>query len=655
MASGHRPPTLVAVLATAPTAASAGAATMALTVPAHGAEASGPSGKRAVREAVTGQRTASRTTVTATDGPGRLTAAGAVALDCATVRHTTLQDRVVLHTGGTGASSVTVDRRRQGGTTVRLATLSGSQAVYVDRRIASAALSVYTLRFSFADGTSKTCAVEANDVSPDDLLVANDGAGQIHAVQAPEWSESGFTPLASRDSYTPSASADGRFMAYAAVPGRVGDLDLFLRRTDGLGAGAPLPSTDADDLEPAFSHDGRRLAYTSLDGSTSRGLTVVGLVTGAARSVPNSAGLAESSWTPDGRLLTTDLTSDAALLVFIHPDTGARSTLSGSAGGWAPDVSDQGVVAYAALSTDGRAQIRRHASGSTSVRTTLDTGRSVVDLSWSHHSASDGYSYPGGSLFFIDGRIDTSGRYESLVRTLTPSGPAFAAFPDRPVTWLDARRVLRTGTSDLTGDGLNDLLARDGAGVLWVYPSSVQTGEQILGPRVRVGAGWGPYFVVGTGDLDGDLAADVLARDASGRLWLYPGTGTGGRGAPAFDGRREVGKGWNVMNALVGAGDVDYDGRPDLLARDRSTGVLWLYPGNATGGLAGRRSMGTGWEVFNAFAGVENVTFPHSRNGLMVRTIRGELEWHPSQGDGQIPANLWWQQTTGWGSYTLTG
>lgn len=196
-----------------------------------------------------------------------------MSLDCATVRHTTLQDRVVLHTGGTGASSVAVDRRRQGGRTVRLATLSGSQAVHVDRRIASAALPVYTLRFSFADSTSKTCSVEANDVSPDDLLVANDAAGQIHAVQAPDWSESGVTPLASRDSYTPSASADGRFMAYAAVPGGVGDLDLFLRRADGLGGGAPLPSTDTDDLEPAFSHDGRRLAFTRLDGSTSLGLT----------------------------------------------------------------------------------------------------------------------------------------------------------------------------------------------------------------------------------------------------------------------------------------------------------------------------------------------------------------------------------------------
>lgn len=378
---------------------------------------------------------------------------------------------------------------------------------------------------------------------------------------------------------------------------------------------------------------------------------MVDLVTGAARSVPNSAGLAESSWAPDGRLLATDLTSDAAPLVFIHPDTGARSTLPGSAGGWAPDVSDQGVVAYAALSTDGRAQIRRVASGSTSVRTTLDTGRSVVDLSWSHHIVSDGYNYPGGSLFFIDGQVDTSGRYESLVRTLTPSGPTFAAFPDRPVTWLDARRVLSTGTSDLTGDGLNDLLARDGGGVLWVYPSRVQAGEQVLGARVRVGANWqGMHQFLAAGDLTTDGRGDVLARDGAGVLWLYPATG---RAAAPLGTRVRVGAGWGSY-VVVGTGDLDGDLAADVLARDAS-GCLWLYPGTGTGGLAGRRSMGSGWEVFNAFAGPENVTFPHSSNGVMVRTTRGELEWHPSQGDGQIPANLWWQQTTGWSGYTLTG
>ena len=244
--------------------------------------------------------------------------------------------------------------------------------------------------------------------------------------------------------------------------------------------------------------------------------------------------------------------------------------------------------------------------------------------------------------------MDTSGRYESLVRTLTPSGPTFAAFPDRPVTWLDARRVLSTGTSDLTGD--NDLLARDGGGVLWVYPSRVQAGEQILGPRVRVGANWqGMHQFLAAGDLTTDGRGDVLARDGAGVLWLYPATG---RAAAPLGTRVRVGAGWGSY-VVVGTGDLDGDLAADVLARDAS-GRLWLDPGTGTGGLAGRRSMGSGWEVFNAFAGPENVTFPHSSNGVMVRTTRGELEWHPSQGDGQIPANLWWQQTTGWSGYTLT-
>jgi hypothetical protein len=586
--------------------------------------------------------------------------------------------------------------------------VSGSQATWVDRRIASAAQPVYTLTFSFADGTTRTCTIEANDVSADDLLVGDDATGEVHATQTPEWSPAGFAPLATRDSYTPSASPDGRFMAYAAVPGGEGDLDLYLRRADGLGAGLPLPSSDVDDLEPAFSHDGRHLAHTRVDGSTSLGLTVVDLTTGAARAVPNSAGLAEASWTPDGRLLATDLSSDSAPLAFIDPQTGARATLPGSAGGWAPDVSDQAAVAYAALSIDGRTQVRRSSGGKTWTWTTLEAGRTAVDLSWSHHTIRGGYNYAGGSLFLIDGGLGAVGTYDSLIRTLQPGhGDTYGAFTDRPVTWIDARRVASTGTSDLTGDGLNDLLARDGAGVLWVYPSMVQLGEQLLGPRVRVGAnwqvvrqflaagdlnadgrgdvlardgagvlwlypgtgrpgaplggrvrvgaGWGSFFLLGTGDMDGDLTADVLARDGSGRLWLYPGTGSGGVGAPALATRRLVGNGWNVMNALVGAGDVDYDGRPDLLARDRTTGVLWLYPGNGAGGLTARRSMGTGWDAFSTFAGPENMTLPNSRAGVMVRNRWGELEWHRSDGDGSIPVNRWHQQTAGWDTYTLTG
>lgn len=682
------------------------------TPPAQAASGETPTGKLAARTAITDLRGASHVSGPPqearpnTEGTPMATAA---AFSCAAVRRTDLQDRIVLHTGATGATSVVIERTRQGGRSFRLATISGSQAVWVDRAIHPAALPTYVLRFTFPDGTTKTCTRDVNLLSPDDLLLGDHLSGSIAAAPAPNPSLSSFDEMAPRDSYTPSASADGRWMAYAAAPGGAGDdLDLYMRRADGRGGGVLLASSDADDWEPAFSHDGQWLAYSSTRDNQGLGLTVVDLVTGVARAVPGSSGLVEASWTPDGRLLATDIRSDTALLALVHPTTGARSTLAGSAGGWAPDVSDEGHIAYAAPAADGRVQIRRVVSGQTSVRATLESGHTVADLSWSHHNLSVNSTYGPRGLYLVDAVLGQDGGYASSVDTLSWAGERSRNAAGRPVTWLDARRVLSTGTSDLTGDGQNDLLARDRSGVLWIYPADSDTGwEQHFGTRlrvgsnwqsmgqflaagdltadsrgdvlardtsgvlwlypgtgrpsaplaarVRVGGGWGSYFVLGTGDLDGDTAADVLARDASGNLWLYPGGASGGRGAPVLGPRRLVGRGWNTMNALVGAGDVNYDGHPDVLARERSTGVLWLYVGDGRGGFATRRSMGSGWAGFTAFAGTENLVTPINANGLIVRNSLGELEWHPSQGDGKIPAGLWWQQTKGWNGYTVTG
>ena len=47
------------------------------------------------------------------------------------------------------------------------------------------------------------------------------------------------------------------------------------------------------------------------------------------------------------------------------------------------------------------------------------------------------------------------------------------------------------------------------------------------------------------GDLTGDRIPDVLARDRSGRLWLYPRSGT-----TAWRPRVQVGAGWNTVDAL---------------------------------------------------------------------------------------------------------
>ncbi|MFH9968897.1 FG-GAP repeat domain-containing protein [Streptomyces mirabilis] len=155
---------------------------------------------------------------------------------------------------------------------------------------------------------------------------------------------------------------------------------------------------------------------------------------------------------------------------------------------------------------------------------------------------------------------------------------------------------LLVGAGDLTGDHYGDLLARDKTGALWLYPGAGTTA--VLGTRIKIGTGWGAYnTVIGAGDLTGDSKADVFARDSQGALWLYPGTGSATKPLGA---RIQVGTGWGAYNALVGIGDLTGDGKPDLVARDK-TGTLWLYPGtsHSTRPFAGRIKIGTGWSAYN--------------------------------------------------------
>jgi hypothetical protein len=70
-------------------------------------------------------------------------------------------------------------------------------------------------------------------------------------------------------------------------------------------------------------------------------------------------------------------------------------------------------------------------------------------------------------------------------------------------------------------------------------------------------------------DFSGDGRTDVLARDHAGKLWLYPGNSNG-----LLGGRTPNGAGWNGMTALVAPGSFDRTGGNDLMARD-SAGMLY--------------------------------------------------------------------------------
>ncbi|WP_405891666.1 N-acetylmuramoyl-L-alanine amidase [Streptomyces sp. NBC_00133] len=154
-----------------------------------------------------------------------------------------------------------------------------------------------------------------------------------------------------------------------------------------------------------------------------------------------------------------------------------------------------------------------------------------------------------------------------------------------------------TGARDITGDGTADLIARDSSGVLWLYKGT-GTATAPFAARVKIGPGWGIYNqLTDTGDITADGKADLIARDSSGVLWLYKGTGNA---TAPYAARTKIGTGWGIYNILAGPSDLSGDGKPDLIARD-SSGVLWLYKGSgsATSPFAARVKIAEGWQIYN--------------------------------------------------------
>ena len=254
-----------------------------------------------------------------------------------------------------------------------------------------------------------------------------------------------------------------------------------------------------------------------------------------------------------------------------------------------------------------------------------------------------GWRLPGVPVWATAGRLDYP--TEAQDRCVQPSFSAGRVYISQ---WYDDTRdydltcgsyaftnlavppsSLSNSTADFSGDWNNDVLARvPGTGDLMLYRG---TGASTLAPGVRVGGGWQIFSLLETvGDVTGDGALDVLALErATGDLWLYPGNGRGGWLA-----RQRAGVGWNVMNSLVGVGDFTGDQRPDLLAREAATGYLWLYPGNGAGGWQPRTRIGTGWNVMSSLTGIGDFN-GDGRSDLLAREAASGALWlYPGNGTG---------------------
>ena len=146
---------------------------------------------------------------------------------------------------------------------------------------------------------------------------------------------------------------------------------------------------------------------------------------------------------------------------------------------------------------------------------------------------------------------------------------------------------------DWNGDSRSDALVRPADGNLWVYTSDASGG---LVQYQQVGKNWQSMDIITyVGSLDGSSARYVVARNKDNHyLYRYTITSKG------LTGSRIIGQNWDSMKFLFSVGDFNGDGLTDLMGIRASDSTLWLYLGQKDGRIGHARQVGRHWNGFKA-------------------------------------------------------
>ncbi|MFM9707855.1 FG-GAP-like repeat-containing protein [Streptomyces galilaeus] len=199
--------------------------------------------------------------------------------------------------------------------------------------------------------------------------------------------------------------------------------------------------------------------------------------------------------------------------------------------------------------------------------------------------------------------------------------------------------------TDATGDGNVDLVAADATGSLWLYPGNGNGGWSSA--AVYVGSGLSTHTFAGIGDFNRDGYADTVAMAPGGTLRLFPGDIGNDLLTPVTN----FPSGWNGYT-FAGIADFNRDGKTDLIGR-HPDGTLNLFPGTGTGASLGTSvQIGTGWNPYT-FAGIADLNSDTNPDVIARDDATGILWLYPGNGSNGFGARS--QIGTGWNPYTFAG
>jgi GH25 family lysozyme M1 (1,4-beta-N-acetylmuramidase) len=243
----------------------------------------------------------------------------------------------------------------------------------------------------------------------------------------------------------------------------------------------------------------------------------------------------------------------------------------------------------------------------------ISSGAGTLPAGWSRYTMwqyADAGIFPGDQDVF-------NGTLAAL--TAFARGTATGGTPAPIVTPL---KVPVIGVGDLNRDGQPDLLGRKPDGTLWFYagaaPSTAGASPSYKS-GIQINAGWNIFdTILGTEDVSGDGHPDLIARKPDGTLWRYASTNAA-NSKPTFSPGVQFNAGWNIFTDVISAGDLNGDGKADLIART-SAGALMFYAGKGSAGLAPGVQINAGWNVFKQVLSVGDLNGDGKPDLVALRT-----------------------------------